>query len=345
MTIEDLESKLSHRPESPLFARLAGEYLAEHRIAEAKEICLTGIQRFPQYATAHLILARCYTAESDYPSALTALEQAENLLPDSSVVKDFHDTVQRFLSTLTAREETIKEQNIEPSTETIERNIPSSEFSPTAIPENEIVADDAIETHPEESPNETETITDNLDEVAVEDIPAQPMEEIPQEIFPETNQPQENSNNPPAESFDDATTSATSASVPEPAESLADDISPLSEQVLIPAEKLPPLLPVSAEHFQEQTSAEPENIIQATVQEPVTVDSPTPVGQNVIDIADSHETRIVSKTLAEIYASQGAYDEAIITYRLLKEYRPERSAECDTRIAELENLRQEKIKE
>ena len=66
---------------------------------------------------------------------------------------------------------------------------------------------------------------------------------------------------------------------------------------------------------------------------------------NVFDITDSNETRIVSKTLAEIYASQGAYDEAIITYRLLKEYRPERSAECDTRIAELENLRQEKIKE
>lgn len=345
MTIQDLESKLSHRPESPLFARLAGEYLAEHRIAEAKEICLTGLQRFPQYATGHLILARCYNAESNYPSALTALEQAESLLVDSSVMKDFRDTIQGFLLPLIVREETIITQDIEPSPETIEQSIPTSELPLAVIPEEINVNNAAIETHPEESPKEIETITLISDNVTVEEFPAQPAEEISQEIFPETNQPQEISNNPPAESFDDSTTSPTPDSVPEPFEPLADDISAPSEQVIIPAEKLPPLLPVSIEHIQEQTPTEPEKITQATILEPVPVDSPAPVVQDVFDIADSNETRIVSKTLAEIYASQGAYDEAIITYRLLKEYRPERSAECDTRIAELENLRQEKIKE
>ncbi len=284
-------------------------------------------------------------AESDYPSALAALEYAESLLPDSTVLKDFHDTVQSFLPTSTVHEETIIEQDIEPPTETIEQSIPTTEVPPAVVPEEINVSDTEIESHSEEILNQAETTTDNLDTAAVEEIPATPAEEIPQEIFPETNQPQETFNNLPAESFDDSPTSPAADTVSEISESLADDIPAPPEQVIIPIEKLPPLLPVSAEHILEQTPAEPEEIPHATVQEPVTVDAPAPDEQNVIDRADSKETRIVSKTLAEIYASQGAYDEAIITYRLLKEYRPERSAECDTRIAELENLRQEKIKE
>jgi hypothetical protein len=48
--------------------------------------------------------------------------------------------------------------------------------------------------------------------------------------------------------------------------------------------------------------------------------------------------RIVSKTLAEIYASQGEYGEALMTYRLLKLQRPELGEVIDKRIDELEKL-------
>jgi tetratricopeptide (TPR) repeat protein len=48
--------------------------------------------------------------------------------------------------------------------------------------------------------------------------------------------------------------------------------------------------------------------------------------------------RIVSKTLAEIYVTQGAFGEAILTYRLLKRTRPELVAQIDQRIVELETL-------
>ena len=48
------------------------------------------------------------------------------------------------------------------------------------------------------------------------------------------------------------------------------------------------------------------------------------------------EGRIVSKTLAEIYATQGAYQEALLTYRLLKQQRPSHKDEFDQRIKELE---------
>jgi hypothetical protein len=48
--------------------------------------------------------------------------------------------------------------------------------------------------------------------------------------------------------------------------------------------------------------------------------------------------RIVSKTLAEIYVTQGAFDEAILTYRLLKRTRPELVPQIEMRIIELEGL-------
>ena len=52
----------------------------------------------------------------------------------------------------------------------------------------------------------------------------------------------------------------------------------------------------------------------------------------------NEEGRIVSKTLAEIYALQGEYHEAILTYQLLKNQRPYQSQEFDNRINELKTL-------
>ena len=50
----------------------------------------------------------------------------------------------------------------------------------------------------------------------------------------------------------------------------------------------------------------------------------------------SQDAVIVSKTMAEIYASQGAYDKAIHIYRILIEKRPESGEEYMKRIRELQ---------
>ena len=47
-------------------------------------------------------------------------------------------------------------------------------------------------------------------------------------------------------------------------------------------------------------------------------------------------TRIVTATLAEIYASQGEYQAAITAYRRLREQHPEEAGRFGRRIAELE---------
>jgi hypothetical protein len=79
--------------------------------------------------------------------------------------------------------------------------------------------------------------------------------------------------------------------------------------------------------------------------EPVTVQPPTATVQPDAVAAEPAQTaltevvddgRIVSRTLAEIYAGQGAFEEAIHTYKLLRKKRPADAAQIDERIAELE---------
>src|SRR5260221_9892627 len=91
MTVADLEHRPSQNPASPLFARLAKEYLTAGRIREAKHLCLVGLQRYRTYATAHLILARCFHAEQQFTKALEYVEQARTFFPDSTYLKSLAD--------------------------------------------------------------------------------------------------------------------------------------------------------------------------------------------------------------------------------------------------------------
>jgi tetratricopeptide (TPR) repeat protein len=52
-----------------------------------------------------------------------------------------------------------------------------------------------------------------------------------------------------------------------------------------------------------------------------------------------HNGRIITATLAEIYASQGEYDEAIQAYRTLAEQRPGSASRYLQRLAEIERLK------
>jgi tetratricopeptide (TPR) repeat protein len=197
MILQDFETRLSQRPFSPLFARCAGEYLASGRVAEAKELCTAGLERYPSYSTAQLILGYCFAVEGNYVAAMEQLHHALQLHPQSPILRKLHDEWSVHVT-------------IGPSSSV--------------------------------------------------------------EIFPKI----------------------------EVALDLKEQVGP-SEQV-------------------------------------------TGVGKgDVEDIPD--DGRIVSKTLAEIYAAQGEFGEAITTYQLLKLKKPERSPEFDVRIAELEARLRERLQQ
>jgi tetratricopeptide (TPR) repeat protein len=68
--IRRLEERLAKDPGSPAFAPLADAYRKAGRLGEAVRLCREGLTRFPDYATARLILAKALLEGGDPDGAL-----------------------------------------------------------------------------------------------------------------------------------------------------------------------------------------------------------------------------------------------------------------------------------
>jgi tetratricopeptide (TPR) repeat protein len=84
MTVEQLEAHVTRNPHSGLVARLAEEYLNAGRTAEAIRLCGFGLSRYPSYATAHLVAARCFAAQGDYDAAQKHLDRCLEEAPKNA---------------------------------------------------------------------------------------------------------------------------------------------------------------------------------------------------------------------------------------------------------------------
>jgi tetratricopeptide (TPR) repeat protein len=214
MELSQLESYIEEHPRSPLFARLAMEYLSAGKTAEAIELCRKGLLLYPAYATGHLVLAKCYAQEASFALALSSLEETKKYISHFP----FYDTL---FYDWTSHLNSSPQETIAPEPEV---QVAESEVSASVEPETPVPAVVERSEQPELSREELEQIQ-------------------------------------------------------------------------------------------------------------------RPLG------SDSDEWRIVSRTLAEIFATQGEYDEAIITYRLLMREQPDRSSTFQTRIEELIKLREIKLLE
>ena len=81
--ISKLEKALRENPGMPLFARVADEYLRRGRVAPALALCQEGCERFPDYPTGFLLLARCCEARGNFEEARNALDRALRLDPEN----------------------------------------------------------------------------------------------------------------------------------------------------------------------------------------------------------------------------------------------------------------------
>ncbi|HLF14854.1 MAG TPA: tetratricopeptide repeat protein [Bacteroidota bacterium] len=129
------------------------------------------------------------------------------------------------------------------------------------------------------------------------------------------------------------------AGVPEP-ETPAVEISveyPVEYPVEIPGATPPEPAP----EIGSVTRGEPGNGIDGTAPVPSIDEKPVPLLQPVpaswMPDGFIGTDRIVSRTLAEIYASQGAIGEAVETYRILLDRMPERREMLEGRLRELED--------
>ena len=72
--IEQLSEKLQADPKSRVFAQLADSYRKSGLLDEAIDTAKRGLENHPNYATAHLILGRCYLAKGMYALAREEFE-------------------------------------------------------------------------------------------------------------------------------------------------------------------------------------------------------------------------------------------------------------------------------
>ena len=95
MYIPSLEARLSSNDKSPVFARLASYYLQEGQLQRAMDICLSGLKHHPNYASAHLVLGKCYEAMGRNIEAMLEYQRALKAVPDNRTVTDLLKTVEQ----------------------------------------------------------------------------------------------------------------------------------------------------------------------------------------------------------------------------------------------------------
>jgi tetratricopeptide (TPR) repeat protein len=75
------EERLAKDPTSLAFAQLADLYRKAGRTREAVTLCRNGLQRYPHYTTARLILAKTQMAEGDFDGALAEIDAILRVSP------------------------------------------------------------------------------------------------------------------------------------------------------------------------------------------------------------------------------------------------------------------------
>lgn len=320
LTVEQLEQRLNRQPFSPLFARLAGEYLNQERIGEAKQLCIKGLLLYPNYSTAKLIYESCLRAESAEVSMITGDESPAHC-----------DAVPAFAADATGDRSPDRSGQIADDSP-----------SPAIAPADE---DSHVETVGTVLPVIiSEPVFDSLGEQAQAGAGYFDTgeSEAPATSPPET-ETADSTSEPPPLAFDGGEQTADNIFEVEddggdapPAPSHAGPESPVKEKELI-GQELPQEISIQAtlpRQGPDEVGNERHEISTDYDQE----DEKTVLGFEKFQHEPYQDERpIVSRTLAEIYASQGEFKEAIETYSLLVASRPDRKEEFENRIVELEH--------
>lgn len=95
MYLPSLEARLASNAKSPSFARLALYYLKEGRHQKAIDISLEGLNYFPNYATARLVLGKCYEAIGRNIEAMLEYRRALKTMPDNPTVQNLLKQVEQ----------------------------------------------------------------------------------------------------------------------------------------------------------------------------------------------------------------------------------------------------------
>lgn len=361
--IQYLERLLSTKTRSPIVVQLASLYLEAGRPHDALRYCDNAIAHFPYYTTAHLIRGRVLQALEMKAEARRELEFVHSILPDVVGVRT-------MLEQIPASEVQTFEEAEKPAEDAV---------PPPSKPALDVATGAAIETLEETPPKSPppEMSLGDVEPTAVQTPEEQPTNEGPGPLDEPRDVKQEE--DPFGLGVEElgATAAEAIASVDTQDPFPPAEVSAAETDVSTDA-KVPPLdAPVSperpeayerfAERMKEELSAGGEALTleeffarpKDQAKEQPTVDPIEELAEKlksapritpIIDIAEKKvippseedtpaSTEFVTPTLAEIYAKQGWYDDAITAYKTLARIKPAERERFEKRVQELEQLK------
>ena len=305
--IEQFTQKLVADPKSRVFAQLADAYRKSGMIDEAIETAKKGLENHPVYATAHLILGRCYLEKQMYALAREEFEATikndpqnlvgYKLLAGTYEKQNMYAEAIKFYQMvldLEPGDAELSEKVVLLRSKQDEKSMavpePEPAFEPAPVLEivREAAEPEPVKQEPaiaaEEKPEEPETIEPVKEETTVAPEPI-PFPEVLAEALPEA----------------------------EPAKPAEPENKPEEEKPAIKEEASETPEPVPA-------GTKEENIISEMKEEPVKAEEPevkVKAEEKQAAAEENDKPAEATVTLAEIYAQQGFYEKAIEVYREL----------------------------
>jgi tetratricopeptide (TPR) repeat protein len=116
--LRQYEELLAREPNALVFAPLASFYAREYDFVKAVEVLRRGLAVYPNYFSAHVLLARCYIALDDFPAAVDELEKVLAADPyNVSALGSLGDELRNRGRLAEARDHYLKILEIEPENE------------------------------------------------------------------------------------------------------------------------------------------------------------------------------------------------------------------------------------
>ena len=366
-TIAALEKKVGAGGKSPLFAQLASFYIQQGKATEALHLCDEGLATFPHYTTGHLIKGK----------ALLALKMNAEARREFEIVADFlpaNETVAFILSNIQPGE---GESLVSPPAEPATFESPAVEKSPVAAVEEVVppvepapvvpIQETSAATQPAnifEAVGQTPQVLEDPfgfgggtgteaappSETATTESAANPFEGFP--VQPEPDGSSATTESPSASIFDFPTQTEEAPAVA-PGEETFEAFAARMRNEIGGGENTTTLdeylnaAPLDVASNEPPTSA-PSETIENLAEKLQTAKKITPVinlsTRTTIPASETDtpaSTGFVTPTLAEIYAKQGWYDDAIKAYRTLCINKPAEKDRFEKRIAELEEMKKQ----
>lgn len=89
--IQKFEDKIRGNPLSPEFVKLANYYLINGNVTQAISLLQSGLQFYPNYTTAKLVLGKCYLANKYFFDAKKIFSDIIAEHPDMSIAVKYHE--------------------------------------------------------------------------------------------------------------------------------------------------------------------------------------------------------------------------------------------------------------